>query len=330
MIPNSDVMVSVCCISYNHQNYIRRCLESLVNQTTDFRYEIVVHDDASTDGTPDIIREYAERYPDLIVPILQVENQYSKGVRALTSAILSVASGKYIVEIEGDDFWCDSEKLKLQVEALESHPECSACVHATDTVDRDGKPQSRHLPEVVLDHPVVSTEEYMRYALGEGNWMYHLSSCMTTTDLFREYESFMVDGYPSLFCGVGDLPQYLYFALKGGFYYIDRVMTIYTLESGGFMTRLSKDPKFALKVHQGYIDGLTAFDEYSDFRYHEYVSKALVVRKFEVARINRRFDQIVQNPEFRHLLRGKSVPKAIAYYAIGFLMLVFRGRDERG
>lgn len=330
MAVESHAVVSVLCITYNHRNYIRRCLDSLVNQTVDFKYEIVVHDDASTDGTQDIVREYAERYPDLVIPILEEENQYSKGVGALMNSMLSTASGKYIVECEGDDYWCDPHKLQLQVEALEAHPECSLCVHATDTVDREGNPLSFHFPEVSLDHSLITTEEYMRYVLGEGNWLFHLSCYMVSADLFREYVGFMAEGFPARFYRVGDLPLYLYFSLQGDFYFIDRTMSVYRIESGGFMSQLNKDAEFALKVHQSYIDGLTAFDEYSDHRYHDYVCEALVVRRFEVDRINRRFDRIVQTPEYRPLIRKRGLIKAIAFYVVGVGMILFKRRNERG
>lgn len=79
--------VSICCITYNHRNYIRRCLDNLVNQAADFEYEIVAHDDASTDETQDIVRKYAEKHPDLIVPAPETESQYSKGMGALASAM---------------------------------------------------------------------------------------------------------------------------------------------------------------------------------------------------------------------------------------------------
>jgi glycosyltransferase involved in cell wall biosynthesis len=321
--------VSVCCITYNHVNYIRRCLDSLVNQVADFEYEIVVHDDASTDGTQDIVREYAERYPNLIVPVLETENQYSKGVGSLVSAMLSAATGKYVVEIEGDDHWCDPDKLRLQVEALEVHPECSACVHVTSTVDKDGKPQQMRLPEIDLDHSVISTEEYMRYVLNEGYWMFHLSSCMVLLDLYREYASFMIEGFPAKFYKVGDLPMYLFFSLKGSFYFINRVMTTYTVESGGFMSQAKSDPELALRAQQGFVDGLTAFDEYSDYRFHEYVSKALVSRRFEIDRINRRFDRIIRTPEYRSLIRQRGLVKAVAFYLVGMFMLLFKNRGER-
>jgi hypothetical protein len=196
-------------------------------------------------------------------------------------------------------------------------------------VDKDGNPLQMRLPEVDLDHSVISTEEYMRYVLCQGYWMFHLSSCMVLLDLYREYASFMIEGFPAKFYKVGDLPMYLFFSLKGSFYFINRVMTTYTVESGGFMSQAKSDPELALRAQQGFVDGLTAFDEYSDYRFHEYVSKALVSRRFEIDRINRRFDRIIRTPEYRSLIRQRGLVKAVAFYLVGMFMLLFKNRGER-
>ena len=105
------IVVSVYCLAYNHEQYIRDALEGFVRQKTNFRYEVLVHDDASTDNTPAIIREYAQKYPDIIKPIFQTENQYSKGVKILPEIIHPKSSGRYIAFCEGDDYWCDENKL---------------------------------------------------------------------------------------------------------------------------------------------------------------------------------------------------------------------------
>ena len=99
--------VSICCITYNHAPYIRSALDGFLMQETDFAYEILIHDDASTDGTADIIREYTARYPDIIKPILREENQYSKGISNISIFNFPRARGEFIAMCEGDDYWTD-------------------------------------------------------------------------------------------------------------------------------------------------------------------------------------------------------------------------------
>lgn len=124
-----NIIVSVSCITYNHAKYIRQCLDGILMQKTDFRYEILIHDDASTDGTDDIIREYETKYPDIIKPIYETENQYSKGIRISATYNYPRAKGKYIALCEGDDYWTAPYKLQKQVDYMESHSEYAMCFH---------------------------------------------------------------------------------------------------------------------------------------------------------------------------------------------------------
>lgn len=128
---NGDMLplVSIVCITYNHEPYIRQCLDGFMMQQTDFPFEVLIHDDASTDRTAEIIREYAAKYPDIIKPIYQTENQYSKGVKIGVTYLYPRAKGKYIAECEGDDYWTDPLKLQKQVDFLEEHPDYSLCFH---------------------------------------------------------------------------------------------------------------------------------------------------------------------------------------------------------
>lgn len=121
--------VSICCLTYNQAEYIRDALDGFISQRTSYKYEVIVHDDASTDGTADIIREYAELYPDIIKPIFQTENQYSKHLeKGITfTYVYPKAKGKYLAICEGDDYWIDSEKLEKQISYMESHPNCTFC-----------------------------------------------------------------------------------------------------------------------------------------------------------------------------------------------------------
>lgn len=117
------LMVSIKCLVYNHAPYLRQCLEGFVMQKTNFRFEAIVHDDASTDGSAEIIREYAEKYPEIIKPIYETENQYSKRNGAVLRIMNAACKGKYIATCEGDDYWIDPFKLQKQVDFLEQNPD---------------------------------------------------------------------------------------------------------------------------------------------------------------------------------------------------------------
>jgi glycosyltransferase involved in cell wall biosynthesis len=120
-------LVSISCVTYNHERFIRDTMEGFLTQKTTFPIEILVHDDASTDRTSVIIREYQSEFPNLIFPIVQVENQYSKGVRGMSRTYnYPRARGKYIALCEGDDHWTDPFKLQRQVDFLEANPEYAA------------------------------------------------------------------------------------------------------------------------------------------------------------------------------------------------------------
>ena len=121
--------VSICCLCYNHEKYIRQCLDGIIMQQTSFPFEALVHDDASTDGSRQIILEYAEKYPAIIKPILQDENQYSKGKGILGTFLCPRCPGEYVAFCECDDYWTDPTKLQKQVDFLDSHREYSFCCH---------------------------------------------------------------------------------------------------------------------------------------------------------------------------------------------------------
>ena len=130
--------LSVVCLAYNAAPYIRQALDGFLMQKTRFPFEVLIHDDASTDGTADIIREYAERFPDIIRPVFQRENQFSKGVAASSAFLWPLIRGKYVAMCEGDDYWTDPLKLQKQVDWLDAHPESSICFHPVVVHFEDG------------------------------------------------------------------------------------------------------------------------------------------------------------------------------------------------
>jgi len=131
---NSDIKVSVIVATYNHEKFIEQALESIASQKTNFKFEILVGDDCSTDKTPSIINKIAQKYPDKMIPIIRDENI---GVYNNFQDLFNLAQGKYIALNEGDDFWVDNNKLQIQVDYLEKHQECSVCFHPVNVIDEE-------------------------------------------------------------------------------------------------------------------------------------------------------------------------------------------------
>lgn len=132
----SSPLVTITCIAYNHEQYISDALNGIFAQKTDFPFEVIVHDDASTDKTQEIIKSYAAHYPNLLRPILQRENFWlGKGINATTNIVWPSARGKYIAWIEGDDFWTDEFKLQTQIDFLETNPKYTLCSHGYSIIN---------------------------------------------------------------------------------------------------------------------------------------------------------------------------------------------------
>ena len=219
---DEPVMVSIRCITYNHAPYIRQCLEGFVMQKTNFRFQAVVHDDASTDGTTEIVREYAEKYPDIIVPMYEEENRWSKHDGTLLTCMLPYLKGKYIAECEGDDYWTDPLKLQKQVDFMESHEDYSICIHNAKTSYSDGN--------------------FSIYKVSNGNRSYTLRSAIlrrltapTCSYLFRGDYSI-----PKVFSQHGansDISLLYYKCTQGKAYFMADVMSTYNYGTPNSLSR---------------------------------------------------------------------------------------------
>lgn len=126
--------VSVVVATYNQEKYIRHTLESIVSQKVNFEYEAIVGDDCSSDGTAAVVKEFAEKYPNIIVPVLREKNM---GMGGNVLDLTMRAQGEYIAFIEGDDYWIDENKLQKQVDFLDGHPDYVACFGLCQIVDKD-------------------------------------------------------------------------------------------------------------------------------------------------------------------------------------------------
>jgi glycosyltransferase involved in cell wall biosynthesis len=208
-------LVSICCLTYNHAEYIRNAIDGFLMQKTTFPFEILIHDDASTDNTAQIIREYELQYPHLIFPIYQKENQYSKGRRLTLRFNVPRARGKYIALCEGDDFWTDHYKLQKQVEFLEANPEYGLCY----TNARMFYQKTNTYSEIVLGSPYKSFENLFL-------WI----GIPTLTTVFRRS---LLDGYVSDVLPhssnwkMGDYPMWLYLATRSKLKLLESITATY-------------------------------------------------------------------------------------------------------
>jgi len=257
-----NIMVSICCITYNHEKYIAQALDSFLMQKTGFTYEILVHDDASTDSTADIIRDYAARYPALIKPVLQTENQHSRGIKVSTVFNVRRARGKYIAVCEGDDFWTDSGKLQKQVEYMEAHPECTLCCHAIDVVDRNQQSTKRAIKPYNRSRRVLIED----IIIGGGGFI-GLNSVV--------YPKKCMDNPPAFYwqSPVGDVPLILFLASQGEVYYMNEIMSAYRIGvADSWTSRMAASREKMIQLRLGMMEVLNQFNDYTDYRYADSVA----------------------------------------------------------
>lgn len=245
------MLVSVIVPTYNHVGSIARCLDSILEQQTDFDFQVLVADDASTDGTSDIVREYATR-DKRIVPIIRETNLGAyRNVKPVVKAVIS----EYFTVLEGDDFWCNNNKLQLQVDMLRQYPECSCCAHSTDVRNEDGK----HL--YFIEGQTTKDVEIFD--------IYHAPWCHTSSILFRNFLVYLTE-HQWMYLE-GDITYLMASLDHGKMVYINRVMSVYNITSTGMWSRLSSEEKHAFSQLLCYkVDHFLNF-KYTKMFQHKYL-----------------------------------------------------------
>jgi len=215
-------LVSVACITYNQDAFIRQCLDGFICQKTSFPFEVIVHDDCSTDATAIILKEYVNKYPDLILPIYQTINQYSKGLNPFSEFVFPKCRGKFIAICEGDDFWTDPFKLQKQVDFLEANNDYGVVHHEADYLfQKNGQLIKNHhnANRIIISDGYVFDE-----LLSNHNNLY------TPTVMFRrsllDYY-YAIDEYIRNGFLMGDYVMWLEFSQHCKFHYINESMATY-------------------------------------------------------------------------------------------------------
>lgn len=299
-----DILVSIYCLAYNHGPYIRTALDGFVNQKTNFKYEVVIHDDASTDNTADIIREYEAKYPDIIKPVYQTVNQYSQGVSVLDKYLFQRMKGKYVAICEGDDYWCDEHKLQKQVDFMEEHPHFAGCAHSSLFVNVKDNTE-------YVYHPSDNDYELtLKEILEWGNSRFQSSSLMTKKEYIQVPDQLKMEK-------VGDYPRAANIAANGGIFYMKDVMSVYrVMTPGSWSANNMTNIEQTISAYEKEIDFLNRFDTYTEGRYSEEI--ICTRRGFEFYLLSVKNDYRTMVREYRDLVKQKGRKERIKIYLKGY------------
>lgn len=236
-------LVTIICVTYNQEKYIAQALDSFLMQETNFDFEVLVHDDASTDKTTAIVKKYAQKHPDIIKPIFEKKNQYSQGKADFIKDMHVAAKGKYLAQCEGDDYWIDPTKLQRQVDFLESHPDYAMCFHPVEVVF-DKKEEKNFI------HP--DPKQGKKFTVPE---LIKTNFIQSNSVMYKKQD------YKNVPHDVTPLDWYisLYHAQFGKIGFIDRVMSAYRRHHGGLWWASYKDNDIFWKQF-----GLTHLKFYSE------------------------------------------------------------------
>lgn len=268
-----EIGVSISCTVFNHSKYLRECLDGFVNQKTNFKYEVLIHDDASTDDSQAIIQEYEEKYPDIIKPIYQTENQWSKKVKLNKMYQMPRVRGKYLAVCEGDDFWCDENKLQRQYDIMEANPNCHLCLHAVQTVNEDSSLADIVIPAFKFETGIIERNDFVKLAIAK-------EAPFQTTSYFRRTKDVMEYVYnPPKFeevVDVGDVPILLYFGSLGDVYYDANIYSCYRrMSAGGWTETISKDKNKVYKHYLSMIEMYRAFNDFTSQEFNQEINEAI-------------------------------------------------------
>lgn len=292
-----SVEVSVVCNAYNHEKYIRSALDGFVMQKTTFPFEVLIHDDASSDRTAEIIREYEIKYPDIIKPIYSTENQYSKNDGSLSRIQYGRVQGRYIALCEGDDYWTDPLKLQKQYDLLESYPEIDICATSAMT-ERDGEIVGRITPSI--RDTLFSVEEVI---LGGGGFVATASLMYRTSmrdDLLPFFKVLSLD-YTTQIAG----------SIRGGMLYLAEDTCVYRLATvGSWTSRMSNNSAKQTAHIERVQNMLMQLDIDTSRKYHDVIMKKIKKNQFGIYLMRHDYNAICakENKEF---FMAMSAPKRL-------------------
>lgn len=257
---NERPLVSIFCITYNHEKYIKDAIEGFLLQKTDFQYEIVIHDDASTDGTIAIIKEYEKKYPELIRVIYETENQFSKFENAAEFFLdmqRKELKGKYIAVCEGDDYWIEADKLQTQIDYMESHPDCVMTGHDA----------------IMINCRTGEKRKMKRFKEGDLSVADIILSAIPTATRIYKKEMLNIGGFFLESGEVGDYPFQLYCSTRGKIHYFDKPMSVHLIMTeNSWTSRQAEDICSFCKSRVDSSFVLEKFNDYTGKNYDQFIT----------------------------------------------------------
>lgn len=299
---NEEPLLSVWCTAYNHEKYIRDALEGFLMQKTNFIFEVVVHDDASTDGTAEILGEYEKKYPQLFRVIYETENQYSKhryNQKFGFSLMRKESRGKYIALCEGDDYWTDSNKLQMQIDYMEAHPDCvmtgHSCVIWDCKTDEKRELKLSQEKDISVSGLINDVEN------------------ITTASIIIRHDMLDMDEF-FYNVSVGDYPLKLFCLTKGKVHYFDKTMSTYRyMADGSWSEDQENNPSNYLT---GLINIFVFMENYNNYTKKNYniCIKNMIEKKFSQIPIRFSKLSVIQFQNLCQKCDRKSELEAHKYY----------------
>lgn len=268
-------LVSILIVTYQHKNFIASCLQAIIDQKCDFDFEVLIHDDASTDGTQEIIKEFQEKFPYIIKPVFQTQNQWSKNPGSINLRFnYPRAKGKYIAFCDGDDVWIDKNKLQKQVSFLEEHPDCNMICSGYDLIDKE---KTKRIIRENIAPPENENAEGFYFGLKElsKSWFIKNSTLLVRNEKPKIH---VLEKYKSVF----DIHLFYYILKDSKAYYSKESTMAYHRHEGGVYSRRSSFE--ILIVHYVLLKEMYE-NEKDDFTKHQYFKVLLQLISLNISGI---------------------------------------------
>ena len=296
-----EMKVTVICLAYNHENYIAAAIEGIVMQKTNFAFELLIHDDASTDQTAAIIKSYEEKYPTVIRAIYQTENKHSQGFNT-EEWLMGQSRGQYIAVCEGDDYWISEDKLQKQFDYMEQHPNVSLCVHSAKEIDAQTKKLKSYC------RPSKSSKFFTvdEIILGDGGLF------ATNSMFFRKQLAFKEFAFTK-YAPVEDYAYTIMLGLQGDVYYLDECLSVYRVNVPNSWTTTHLSKAEGYRRHFGKMEKmLVELNKETNYRHDASVKQRMLLNEYITLMKERDF-KTMKDEKFRPLEKQLSWQRKLIF-----------------